>query len=258
MPRRSARTRVARVIGGGDAGLGHARPERVEARIGRGIASARRLDRAGAHHDHARVVGERPFELAHRAVDVDERDVRRREQPLLVRKAPVFVQPAVEGAERSAQRLGIALERLLHADAERGEHEHPLEALGIHQRDARVAVAIGGVDRLEIAEHLADALAVGVAAAEVVVETTGLRDRIEGRIGDEAVDLSGDEQALAAAHDAPLHRAALHLGLDVARERVLGLVVVVVCVECREVDVRHGGGSFSWLGGAGRRVRLAA
>src|SRR5262245_33647388 len=106
----------------------------------------------------------------------------------MVGEAPVFEQPAVERAERRAQRLRITLERFLHPHAERREHEHPLEALGVHQCDARVAVAVRGVDRLELAEDLADALALGVAAAEVLIEATRLRDRIEGWIGDEAID----------------------------------------------------------------------
>src|SRR5206468_8826461 len=105
---------------------------------------------------------------------------------------------------------------------------------------------------------LADALAVRIAPAEVLVETAGFRDRVERGVGDEAIDLSGHEQALAAVHDAPLHRAALHLRLDVARERVLGLVVVVVCVEGREIDVRHRECSWMAVRAVGSRSPICA
>ena len=95
--------------------------------------------------------------------------------------------------------------------------------------------------RVEVAEELTHALALGVAAAEVLVERPRLGDRVPRRVRDEPVDLPADEQALLAVDLGPLHGALRHAGLGVAGERVDGLVVVVVAVEHLEVDVTaHG------------------
>ena len=55
-----------------------------------------REDGAGAHDHHARIPGERPLELLACPADVGERDVGRREDPVLVVEPPVLFQPLVE------------------------------------------------------------------------------------------------------------------------------------------------------------------
>src|SRR5262249_12306738 len=148
----------------------------------------RRPDGARDHAEHARVAGERPLELARRLVGVREREVRRGEEPLAVGEAPVLGEPAVEGAEGGALRRKTAAQRLVHAGAGRREGQALLDALAVEQREPRLAVAVGWVDRLELAEECAQVAALRVAPAVELVEASGPRHRVEGRVRDEAVD----------------------------------------------------------------------
>jgi non-ribosomal peptide synthetase component F len=111
-------------------------------------------------------------------------------------------------------RLGVALERLLHADAERREVERLLDPLLRHHLEPRVAVAVLAADRLELTERLADRVALRVVAAVVLVEAAGPRDRVERGIRDEAVDRARDQQLLAPLHHRPVHAARRIFGRD--------------------------------------------
>ena len=71
--------------------------------------------------------------------------------------------------------------------------------------DARLGLAVRGVDRLELAERGADVVA-GLLAAEVVVEAAGPRDRVERGVRDEAEDLVVDDHPLLAVDLGPLHQ----------------------------------------------------
>ena len=82
----------------------------------------------------------------------------------------------------------------------------------------------------------------GIAAAEVLVEAARLGHRVEGRVGDEPVDLAAHQQPLAAVDLGPLHGPLGHGRVDVAGVRVGRLVVVVVGVEGGVVDAAAGRG----------------
>ena len=115
-----------------------------------------------------------PWSSAHstscsRALRVLEADVRRRVDAILVVERPVVVHPLVERVEDVVQRRGIVQERLFDADAERREHEATLQPLLVHQLEACLRLAVRGIDRLELAERVADGVA-GALAAEVLVE----------------------------------------------------------------------------------------
>ena len=166
----------------GDAGLVDAGPERVEHVVGGGARAADGDRGGGAQHDGAGILVERPLQLAHGLVDVGQRDVRRGEDAVPVRHAPVLGQPPVEGAEEEDHGARVVLERLLVQHAERGEEPHLGQVLGVHGGEAGVAVAILGADRLGLAHELVHGPAVGV-APEVVDQRSGRRDRVEGRIG---------------------------------------------------------------------------
>ena len=176
------------------------------------------------------------------AVRIEERDVRRGEDAVRVVELPVVEHPRVEGVERRVRGLGIVDERLLHADAERGEQEAAFDPLLVHQRDPRRGLAVRRVDRLELAERGANVVA-GALAAEVLVERAGSGDGVEGRVRDEPVHPSGHQETLLPVDLGPLHRALGHAGIEVPGERVRGLVVVVVRVEELEVDRHEADGS---------------
>ena len=221
----------ATVIGDSYAGLLHPGPERIEARIGRGLHALHRGDGTGLDDDATGVALEHPFQLGHGVVEIRKRDVRNAEDALLVREAPVLMEPTVEGAERSLHRREIVDERLLHADTQRREEQCALDAEAVHGLEADLAVAVCGIAGKQIAEEILDAVALGIVAAEVLLEAARCRKHVEGRVRDEPIDLAAHQQHLLAVDISPLHAATLELGLDVAGERVLGLVVMVVGIE---------------------------
>ena len=100
-------------------------------------------------------------------------------------------------------------------------------------------IAVRRPDRLAFGEHLERAAPLRV-AAEVVVQRAGHRDRIEGRVHDRVADAPADHVVLAAVDLAPLHGARADARIEVPRERVDRLVVVVVGVERLEVELAHG------------------
>jgi hypothetical protein len=198
--------------------------------------------RPGDRHEDAGTRVEDPPHLGSGQVGVGERDHRGGvDSAVAPVEAPVLVEPLVEGAERGVQRGHVAPQGLLHADAERGEEQRTVHPLLVEQPQAGSAVAVGGVvvERLELAEHRLQVEAGLVAPPEVVLEAAGLGDRVERGVRDELVDLPADEQPLLAAYLGPLHAPLGHRGVDVAGERVLRLVVVVVGVEGPEAEVLH-------------------
>ncbi len=232
------------VEGEGHAGLGDAGPDRVEAGVaGRLVAAVAVGDRAGDGHEDAGAGGQHPVDLGGGPVGVGEGDHRRGVEPAVAPvEAPVVVEPAVEGGEGGVQGGHVAGQRLLHADAQRGEQQRAVHPLLVEQRQAGVALAVAGVpcDRLQLAEHGLHVEALGVAAPEVVLEAAGRGDGVEGGVGDELVDPPAHQEAPLAADVGPLHAPLGHGGVDVAGEGVLGLVVVVVRVEGPESQVHHG------------------
>jgi hypothetical protein len=177
---------------------------------------------------------DRPFELSHGRVGVDQRDVRRREDPIAVVERPVVVHPLVERVEHGMRRGRVVQQRLFDADTQRREQEAAFHPLRVHQREARDRIAVRVADRLELAECGADVVT-GALAAEIVVERAGTRDGVERRVGNEAEHTARDHHAFLAVDRRPLHGLAVR-GRKVASERVDRFVVVVVRVEDVEFD----------------------
>ena len=78
----------------------------------------------------------------------------------------------------------------------------------------------------------------GFSRAEVAVERSRPPDRVVRGVRDELEQLAADDERAAAIHVDPAHRAAV-LAVEVAGERILRLVVVLVGVEQPVVDRRH-------------------
>jgi hypothetical protein len=182
--------------------------------------------------------------LGHRFAGVGEGDHRRRVEPAVAPvEAPVLVEPGVEGRERSVEGGDVAPQRLLHPDPQGGEQQRAIQTLLVEEGHPGVAVAIAGVaiDGIQLAEHRLEVEPVVVAAPEVVLEAARPGDRVEGGVGDELVDLPAHQQPALTADVGPLHAPLGHRGVDVAGERVGGLVVVVVGVERPERQIDHAG-----------------
>ena len=101
-----------------------------------------------------------------------------------------------------------------------------------------VAVVVLGLEALRLAQDLLERTTFRVLRAEVAVERSRPPDRVVRGVRDELEQLAADDERAAAVHVDPAHRAAV-LAVEVAGERVLGLVVVLVGVEQPVVDRRH-------------------
>ena len=202
------------------------------------------IGRGRPHDDGPGVLVERPLQLAHRLVDVGQRDVGGGEDAVPVGHAPVLGQPAVEGAEQQHDGARVVLERLLVEHAEGGEEPDLGQALGVHGGEAGVAVAVLGADGLGLAHQLVHGPTVGV-APEVVDQRPGRRDRVERRVGDGPADPAAQRVVAPAADLDPLDHPRPELRVEVAGERIERLVVVVVGVEDGRVDSVHGQPSAS-------------
>ena len=152
----------------GDAGFGGESPDPVVRRIERRAAATRDRDRSRSDVDRDRAGVDHSTKLGGRRRRFEERDVRHGEDPALVAVAPVVLEPAVERLEHLGARLGVVLERILDADAERREQQRPVEPLVVHHLQPGVAIAVLGPDRFELAERVDDALPARVAAVPVV------------------------------------------------------------------------------------------
>jgi hypothetical protein len=112
----------------------------------------------------------------------------------------------------------------------------------VHQLEAGTGLAEGGDGVDGPAHDLAAALALGVADLEVLLLRPGGGDPLEGGVGDVLADPALDGDLGAAPHLDVLDDARVALGEEL-RERVPGLVHVVVGVEDRKVELtrRHRG-----------------
>ena len=186
--------------------------------------------RPGAEVDHPSAEGEDPFELLDSAIDVEQREQRRRVDPVVVRVAPVLLQPLVEGADCQEGQLGIGAHAVLDAHGGGREQDHGVEALLIHEGEARGAVLerridgnggvrLGDAPRLEGSKHLPEA-----ARRSDALGVEGFSQEREPVVAEP--DVRSTPFVEGEAHPAVLQRSR-----QVAGERVDRLVVVVVSVD---------------------------
>ena len=200
-------------------------------------ASGRYRSGDGAHDAGAHL--QQPLQLVHRQLGIGEGEHGRGEDAAVAVEAPVLVEPGVEGAEGGVQGFDVALRASC----------MPTPWVGNSITDSRPCWSIsstraarsrnpGCSSRGSSSPNMAaDVAALQVAAPEVVLKAARLGDRVEGRVGDELVDLAGHHEALPAVDLGPLHAALLHRRVDVADEGVGGFVVVLVHIEGPETQV---------------------
>ena len=234
VPRRAA---VA-VVRGERAALVHQRPEPVPRRVG----GRTPVGRPGTDRHRLDALVQQELELVGREVGVEHRDVRRRVEAVLVRVAPVLLQPEVEGVEDLVGHRHVVVHEPLDAVAERREEQALLHVLLVDHVDARVVHPVALGELLELAVRLLHVVErdAGHAAAALLqllqprVERARRGDRVERRVRHAGVGEADHRRAehhvpaLALADPADV---ALDVLVAVTDERVLGLVVVVVRVD---------------------------
>jgi hypothetical protein len=184
-------------------------------------------------------------ELREGVVDDAERDDRRGEDPVLVVERPGLVHPLVQRVDHDLDQLGVVLHPLLDEAGERREHERPVDTELVHQLEARRRLTERRQRANGVADELAVALPLGVAAPVVLLLRAGRRHHVERGVGDVLADLAAHHD-LGATIDLDVLDRLLVLLREELRERLTGLVHVVVGVEDREVERsgRHGGTPF--------------
>ena len=234
-----ADARVPGVEHDGDARLVRERPERVVGRVER-RAPTGGGDRGGRQHDdQPRAPVECPGELLDGPGGIGERQVGRCVDPVLVGEAPVLLDPPVERPEGLGHGHGVVAQQRLVDHAERREHPARGDALLVHRRQPGVPVAVGGPDRLAVAQQGDRVDLVGV-APEVRRQDPGLGHGVERGVGHGAADPAADHVVHAPTDLAPLDAAGPVGGVEVAGEGVERLVVVVVGIVHRMGQVRSG------------------
>ena len=133
----------------------------------------------------------------------------------------------------------IVLHPLLGQAGERREHEGAVDVELVEQLEAGGGLAERGDGLHGLAHELAVALALGVAVGEVVLLRARPGHDLERRGGDVLADDAPHRDLRPPLHLHVLDRVLVLLGEEL-RERVLGLVEVVVGVEHRVVELgRH-------------------
>ena len=221
-----------------NAGLGQPGPHRIVHRI----AQRARLDHTGhRRRPHAHDLGaaaQYELDFLDGLVRVGKRDDRCRQEPVVgAIKAPVLVEPQVEGMHRGHRRLDVVLEGLLDPARERRQHEHGLEVLLVQDLHPGITVLVLGMVAEAVDLHQRRRVdALGDLPAEQQIETPRLDDGIERRVRDEVVDDAIHDRECALPLGEHLHAAALELLGQMPGAGVDGLVVVVVDVDRLVVD----------------------
>ena len=96
-----------------DSGFIHAGPKGIEMRVGRGkhaVACGVYGRRADDHNSG--VFLERPFELFAGELDIDQGDIGRGKDSIMIVAAPVLIEPAIETPDHGLDRLSVRLDQL--------------------------------------------------------------------------------------------------------------------------------------------------
>jgi hypothetical protein len=140
------------------------------------------------------------------------------------------MEPSVHGMDHRVRRVWIVAKSFLHETGKGGEHQRPIEVLGVHEFEpgsglSKRRQAVDGA-----AHDLAVRSALWVPVAEVVLLRTRGGDAVKGRIRDVVADLTPDHDLGAPIDFHVPDRAAVRLGQELS-ECLLGLVEMVVRVK---------------------------
>jgi hypothetical protein len=217
-----------------DTGLLDQLPERVELGQRERARALPTRYRSRANEDDPRAVVDQPFELLDRTVEDGQRDHRRGEDAVLVVEGPLVEHPSVERVDHGVDRLGVVTQHLDQA-RKRRPHDRPVDALLVHHLEPRLGRPEGG-KAVHAAAQISATLALGVADLEVLLLRSGHGDPIEGGVRDVLGDATAHRD-LGSPVDLDVLDEPLVLRRQVAGERLLGFVQVVVGIEDFEVEL---------------------
>jgi hypothetical protein len=209
-------------------------PERVELRQRERARALEAGHRGRPDEHHLGAPLDHPLQLLDGLLDDGQGDHGGGEDPALVVELPGLVHPLVQGVDGGVEEVRVVLHPLLDHAGERGEHQRAVEALLVHELEARgrLPERRRRLDRL--AEQLAAALPLRVADPVVLLLGARPRHHLEGRVRDVLGDPAAHRQLGATVLQLHvLDGAAVPVG-QVPGERLRGLVEVVVGVEDRD------------------------
>src|SRR6266849_10630506 len=165
-------------------------------------------------------------------------------------KAPILVEPAIEGAITRAYKGRIAIHQLFGDNAQGREQPDTLDALAIHGGQACSAIAIFGPDRFDLLAG--DAEIRRPVIPEHLQQRTRFRDSLKSWIDDHAKQTIADEKApIARLIGKPAKAAITPGGLHMPRERIVGFIIVIIGID-------EGKTEFIEAGPAGAAVLFCA
>src|SRR5258708_5657025 len=145
-------------------------------------------------------------------------------------KAPILVEPAIEGAITRPYEGRIAIHQLFGDNAQGREQPDTLDALAIHGGQACRAIAIFGPDRFDLLAR--DAEIRRPVVLEHLQERTRFRDSLKSWVDDHAKQTIADKKAtIARLIGKPAKAAITPDGLHVPREGIVGFIIVVVGID---------------------------
>ena len=144
--------------------LVHPGPERVEM----GVRGRTAVDRTGAEVEGPTAMIQRPLQLGHCLVNIEQAEQRRAIEPTVRTEAPILRQPSVEGTIVGVQHGGIAPEAGFDTDPRAREQQRGADPLTVHEGQALLTIEPGRLGRpddrvglieqprlLDVAHHLA-------------------------------------------------------------------------------------------------------
>src|SRR6267143_1769547 len=155
-------------------------------------------------------------------------------------KAPILVEPAIEGAITRPDEGRIAVHQLFGDNAQGREQPDTLNALPIHGGQACCAFAIFGPDRFDVLAG--DAEIRGPVIPEHLQQRTGFRDSLKSWIDDHAQQTIADKQApVARLIGKPAKAAITPDGLDMPREGIVGFIIMVIGIDEGKAELIEAG-----------------
>src|SRR5260370_28593758 len=155
-------------------------------------------------------------------------------------KAPILVEPAIDGAITRPYEGRISVHQLFGDNAQGREQPDTLDALTIHGGQACRAIAIFGPDRFDLLAG--DAEIRRPVILEHLQQRTRFRNSLKSRIDDHAKQTIADKKApIACLISKPAEAAITPGGFHMPREGIVGFIIVVIGIDEGKAELIEAG-----------------